>query len=288
MSDSPRPDGSRAYDVAADAERDAKIEQLLLIGLDHYFAGRFEQAINVWTRALFLDRSHPRARAYIDRARSALAERQRESEELLQRGVAAFDRGESEEARRLLRAAIDGGAPADEAHALLGRLSRAQTSVFTGAALEDRVGPPASIAHVMDVAVEEAAAGRKTQKLVWALIGVGVAGVMAGGWWIAAQNDFTWPSLLVRSDRPAGPTLAPAPREAGLPLPRRGEMALERARALAASGQLHEALKVLDSVRPTDEERTEADRVRSNVQRQLLALIPVQESARRQKTGRRP
>ena len=50
----------------------------------------YEHAINVWTRALFLDRSHARARAYIERARSALAERQRESEELLQNGVAAF------------------------------------------------------------------------------------------------------------------------------------------------------------------------------------------------------
>src|ERR1700722_14628742 len=74
-------------------DRDAKIEQLLLVGLDHYFASRYELAINVWTRALFLDRSHARARAYIDRARSAQAERQRESEELLQNGIAAFQRG---------------------------------------------------------------------------------------------------------------------------------------------------------------------------------------------------
>ena len=100
---------------ASDADRDAKIEQLLLVGLDHYFAAQYEQAINVWTRALFLDRSHARARAYIERARSALAERQRESEELLQNGVAAFQRGDGDEARRLLQAAIDGGAPSDEA-----------------------------------------------------------------------------------------------------------------------------------------------------------------------------
>src|SRR5262252_5925835 len=119
MSDSPRPDGLRHIELATDSERDAKIEQVLLNGLDHYFAARYEQAINVWTRALFLDRSHPRARAYIDRARSALAERQRESEELLHNGVAAFHRGESAEARRLLRAAIEAGAPPDEALAIL-------------------------------------------------------------------------------------------------------------------------------------------------------------------------
>src|SRR5947207_11139681 len=111
MSDPFRTDGSRTHDTASRSDRDAKIEQLLLDGLDHYFAARYEQAINVWTRALFLDRSHPRARAYIERARGALAERQRESEELLQNGVAAFERGDVNEARQLLQVAIARGAP---------------------------------------------------------------------------------------------------------------------------------------------------------------------------------
>src|SRR5439155_13388122 len=110
MSDPLRTDDLRALDAASDADRTAKIEQLLLAGLDHYFAAQYDQAINVWTRALFLDRSHARARAYIDRARSAVAERQRESEELLQDGIAAFDRGDAGEARRLLNAALGRGA----------------------------------------------------------------------------------------------------------------------------------------------------------------------------------
>src|SRR4051812_7916749 len=64
MSDPLRTDGARAHaDVTSASDRDAKIEQLLLVGLDHYFASRYELAINVWTRALFLDRSHARARA---------------------------------------------------------------------------------------------------------------------------------------------------------------------------------------------------------------------------------
>src|SRR5262249_38132320 len=117
--------GDEDVGAASEVDRDAKIEQLLLVGLDHYFAARYEHAINVWTRALFFDRHHPRARAYIERARSALAERQRQSEELLHSGVAAFQRGEGAEARRLLQAAIDGGAPSDEALAVLERLDRA-------------------------------------------------------------------------------------------------------------------------------------------------------------------
>src|SRR5471032_3333299 len=133
MSDPLRTDGSRAHaDVASVADgntKDAKIEQLLLVGLDNYFAARYELAINVWTRALFLDRSHARARAYIDRARSAQAERQRESEELLQNGVAAFQRGEGDEARRLLQAAIDGGAPSEEALEVLDRMNRLEATM---------------------------------------------------------------------------------------------------------------------------------------------------------------
>ena len=83
MSDPLRTDGPSSIDPAHVPDRDAKIEQLLLAGLDHYFGARYDQAIAVWSRALFLDRNHARARAYIDRARNALAERQRESEELL-------------------------------------------------------------------------------------------------------------------------------------------------------------------------------------------------------------
>ena len=58
-------------------------EALLVDGLERYFNGRYEDAIHLWTRVLFLDRSHARARAYIDRARTALAERQRRAEEML-------------------------------------------------------------------------------------------------------------------------------------------------------------------------------------------------------------
>src|SRR3954466_2969177 len=180
MSDPLRIDGSRVHaDVASETDRDAKIEQLLLVGLDHYFAARYELAINVWTRALFLDRSHARARAYIDRARSALAERQRESEELLQNGVAAFERGEGDEARRLLQAAIDGGAPSEEALAVLDRLNRLQTPLAPA-------GMPSSSPSRRDrsrrVADEAARAesGRRATILAIVSIVIVVTGLAAG------------------------------------------------------------------------------------------------------------
>jgi tetratricopeptide (TPR) repeat protein len=261
--------GTRASEEVSGADRDAKIEQLLLVGLDHYFSAQHEQAINVWTRVLFLDRNHQRARAYIERARGALAERQRESEELLQNGVAAFHRGEGEEARRLLQAAIDSGAPPEEALAVLERLNRLETPVPVEVPVrsrgESRVARTDSPARV--------------SRSAWgiAVASVVVVAVLAlGGYATAASSRLDWRSLLQLSDPPVSAVRTVSP---DLPLPRRGEMAVSRARALAAGGHLHEALGALDSVRPTDPQKGEADRLRADVQRQLLALTPLPASA---------
>jgi tetratricopeptide (TPR) repeat protein len=277
MSDPLRIDGSRAHaDVASGSDRDAKIEQLLLLGLDHYFAARYELAINVWTRALFLDRSHARARAYIDRARSALAERQRESEELLQNGVDAYQRGEGGEARRLLQAAIEGGAPSEDALALLDRLNRFEAaepvavSPGSGRAPRERAprpagttprsaGGPLGIAAVVMLAVAAAA----------------ITGVAAWKDLIDWRSIVTLAKMAVRSEPAPAAVSAPVARDASLPLPRQGETALLRARALIAGGHLRDALTLLDAVRPTDPQQPEVDRLRGDIQRQLLALTPL-------------
>jgi hypothetical protein len=264
MSDPLRTDDSRALDGASGADRDAKIEQLLLIGLDHYFAAQYDHAINVWTRALFLDRSHPRARAYIERARSALAERQRESEELLQNGVAAFHRGESSEARRLLQAAIAGGAPPDEALAVLDRLNRLDNAAAVPAPAvrgNRRLSVPRS-ANAMS-----ASALRLAMTLL-VLLAVAVIGAVG----IASWNHLDWRSLLALQDAPAAAAGAPVPRDVAPPVPRRGETSLARARALAAGGHLRDALRVLETIRLTDSQKPDADRLRADIQRQLLGL----------------
>ena len=46
----------RAKGQPSDVDRNVKIERLLLVGLDHYFLGRYERAVDVWSRVLFLDR----------------------------------------------------------------------------------------------------------------------------------------------------------------------------------------------------------------------------------------
>jgi tetratricopeptide (TPR) repeat protein len=265
MSEAHRSDSAHAPDATSGAERDvkdrdAKIEQLLLVGLDHYFGARYEQAINVWTRALFLDRNHARARAYIERARTALAEGQRESEELLQTGVAAFHRGDGDEARRLLQAAIDRGAPPEEALAVLERLNRLEAAVTPAA--------PYRTPRVASARVSSTVGGARSWTRRAAFLALVLIGVVS----LARSGLVDWRSLLFLRDAPVVTAAPPPVREGVLPLPRRAEKALARAQSLVSAGHLHDALAALDGVRPTDPERADADTLRTSIQRQLLSL----------------
>ncbi len=267
MPDPLRTEGARALDDASQADRDAKIEQLLVAGLDHYFARRYDEAIDVWTRTLFFDRSHARARAYIERARTALAERERHSEELLHGGAAALDRGEDAEARRLLEAAVEHGAQAVDVTPLLDRLTR-QAPITVRPSQSP--WPPGDLGASTDARPPvPPRPGPATRAWAWTgaialalVVAVAVAARRSGLDPIAAWGV---------QDSPVISPAPPAP-PAGLPLPRRSEMALGRARVLAARGQLHQALALLETVRPTDPEKAEADSARADIQRQLLAI----------------
>ena len=242
---------------------DAKIEQLLLAGLDHYSNSQYERAIHVWTRVLFLDRSHARARAYIERARAALAERQRESEELLQTGVAAFDRGDVGQARELVSSALEHGVPQDEALAVLDRLSRLETASggYLRAETPGSVGrPPRRRGAPTEHAVP--------RKIGWVvptavLLTVAAAGVYAA---VAWQRFDTLP--LLNRVTPSAPIVLG--RQEPVPIPLAGEVALARARQLLQQEEFAASLRVLDEIRPGDPLRAQADLLRSTIQQVLL------------------
>ena len=289
MSDPLRTDASRVAAAASEVDREAKIEQLLLAGLDHYFAAQYDFAISVWTRVLFLDRSHARARAYIERARSALAERLRESEELLQSGLAALQRGDVGEARRLVQAAIDGGAPSDDALAVLDRLNRLETSTAVDSpVLERRARRGAAPGAAKLPAQWSSTLSALTVALMFVLT-LAAAGAYSAAVW----GPLDWRALFPLQSPPARAAGTTVAREPGVAPPRRGELALTRARALAAAGHLRDALTALDLVRPTDPQKAEADRLRGELQLQLIALtsVPAQPAAERDAqsaTGDRP
>jgi tetratricopeptide (TPR) repeat protein len=257
MSDPHREQAVSASDPAG-ATRDARIEQLLLTGLDHYFAGRHNEAINVWTRVLFLDRSHARARAYIERARSAIAEGQRECDELLQRGMAAFHEGEAHVARRLLtRAAERAGSQQEEALAVLGRIERLEAAAADS---------PVQAARLRGIVAETERVPAE-RPLMWLVFVVFVAALGTVTVLVATHRGRapSWMTLLPRETREAT-SFVPA----SLPVPQPGEVALVRARSLFARGRLSDALQILEDVPKGDQGGAEADSLRGEIQRMLL------------------
>lgn len=260
-----------ASDALSGAERDARIEQLLLAGLDHYFAGSYEEAINLWTRVLFLDRHHDRARAYIERARSAQAERQRESEALMHQGVDALTSGDVERARRLVDDALAKGASRDLALGVLDRIERLVGGGSDGAPHAAQK-PRASFA-IDDAAAHDDVAQRSGRfrftSLLLVIAGVGAAAVAVSGVLGVSLPSVTgW--TLTREAARSTPIVAPAVD--ALPLASASELYLSRGRALFQSGRLRDALRELDRVPIGDSGRAEADRLRAQIQRALLAV----------------
>ena len=268
----PQTSGPRRSE-ALPAEDEARIEHLLVTGLDHYFAGEFETAINLWTRVLFLDRNHDRARAYIDRARSAQAERQRISEGLIHQGLEAFDRGEVVRARELLSDALDQGASHDVALGVLGRIDRLDAGQRATATVpipkrrsETRVVPP-----------QRPAQDHRSGKLAswWAIAAAAVL-VGALSFVVMSPNGLgDWFPAQATTDTPVTATVSPRP----LPVPSPTETYLTQARALYARGKLRDALRALDRVPVGDSLRPDADRLRGDVQRQLLAVAIAEASS---------
>jgi len=263
-SDTPRPDDGRP-----DLDRDAKIDELLLAGLDHYFGSRHQEAINVWERVLFLDRGHARARTYIDRARGALAERQRKTEELVHEGVAALDRGDGRAARRLLASAVENGDPHDLARAYLDRLDRLAAPPTSPG---QDPGPARSSATPDDLATRGLLTRAPRPVRVWPILAAAVT--IGAVILFAASGDLLKP-LVDREWRqpPAGAAVTVAPDPVLAPRP--AEVALARARDLFRSGHLKPALAVLDSVSVADPLAPEALRLRADLQRMLLGPLDV-------------
>jgi tetratricopeptide (TPR) repeat protein len=249
------------------ADRDSRTEALLVEGLDRYFAGRYEDAIHIWTRVLFVDRTHARARAYIDRARTTLAERQRQSEEMLQASHDLLQQGQTEAARHLLTEAVATSGDDEKAAALRVKLERlerfAQLDTTPRRRASDRVlsarpadgtsgWPSASrsrslmfLAAVLGFAFALVALVTNPTVADW--LGIGSANEQLA----AVSTESKWPPSLSSAD-----------------------VALVRARNLYHRGQLAEALQALDRVGADNPNRLAADELRIDIQQLLLAGGP--------------
>jgi tetratricopeptide (TPR) repeat protein len=263
--------GPRRADADGGADDDARIENLLVTGLDHYFAGEFEQAINLWTRVLFLDRNHDRARAYIDRARSAQAEQQRISEALVHEGLDAFDKGEVVRARALLSDALDQGASHDVALGVLGRIDRLDAGTKAASPV-----PPAARKRLPRMSPSADANLRGGTIAMWWITAAVIVMVAAIAFVLVTPNGFSdWFPQQATTGTPSVP-VAPPP---ALPLPSPTEAYVAQARSLFAGGKLRDALRALDRVPAGDALRPDADRLRADIQRELLAVAGAEASS---------
>jgi hypothetical protein len=258
MNDSHSPEARPAL---REPDRESRAEALLVEGLDQYLAGHYEDAIHVWTRVLFLDRGHQRARAYIERARSALAERERRAEEMLHRTEYLVEQGALEDARALLSELAQTSIDDARVAALWTNIDRVERV---------RTTAPTAPETVRDGGVIAAPAASPKpwsaeSVLRWtAIVAAGALVLTIGtsrsirGWFGA--SEFAMPS-------------ASTGRPPELVVPSSSEIALTRARTLYARGRLAEALAVLDRVSPTSAERAAIDAFRVEIQSVLLSTV---------------
>lgn len=261
-------DSQRPGSGAPDTDSNLKIEQLLLSGLDHYFRGRYERAIDIWSRVLFLDRSHARARAYIDRARASVAERLRESEELVHTGVEAFERGDVRSARNLLRSAVERGGGRDDALSILERLDRLEA-----AAGNERKG------HVAEVRIPSESTSKSDPPPAPRRVRIGPLVAFGGVLAIIAYLALTGAEW-----SPWAPNLSGVVQSAPLsvnpiPVPAASELKFERARRLFEEGRSRQALRLLNGISIADPLINESDQLRARIQRKLLAGLPEAQKA---------
>ena len=265
----------RPAEALSGPERDARIEHLLLVGLDEYFAHRYEHAINLWTRVLFLDRQHGRARAYIERARRAQAERQRESEAALHQAIEALRGGDVARARELVTDALDRGASPDEAHGMLERIERLGVGQASPKLRRRATQPVSAWATTTTVADASPARRRINGYSAAVLLGIAAIGVLGVALWgLTAPQPTAWPFF---SSSAAAPTAIPWTPEP-LPVPHASELHVARARAFLASGRVHDALAMLDRIPVGDSLRPEADRLRAAAQQRLLSLVTTEQT----------
>ena len=251
-------------ETSADAaDREALIERLLLAGLDHYFEGRFEQAVNIWTRVAFLERGHGRARAYIERARGALAERQRESDELLHRGLEAYRTGDLTGARELLTRAAAAGS-SEPALVFLQRLGVAEAGQAAAA-------PVAQIAYDGGTWAGRPFRRHSDKPIVAATNWLATLAVCVG---IASASLMAAPPIASwLGEGPSAAAAADRPTDDALPMVRGAELRVSQAKALFEGGKPHDALRLLESIDRGDPLRGDADALTAAIQTRLLATV---------------
>jgi hypothetical protein len=245
--DAPSPTATPPAPSSPPDDQAARIDQLLTAGLDEYFAGRHDGAVQVWSRVFFLDRTNARARAYIERARSAVAERQRVAEATAA-AAADLHRGRVDEARLAeARPLTDSGV------------------LVVSGALAARLAPPQP-APALDPAArrDPGPAATRGARVAHALL-VAAAGVLlfVAGYTVAARDRIFESFSGVSSRR------GPAANA------RASEVALHDARQAFDARRYDDARRALARIPAGDPLRAQADLLAAQIQRAWPIVSPM-------------
>jgi hypothetical protein len=245
--DAPSPPATPPAPSSPPDDQAARIDQLLTAGLDEYFAGRYDGAVQVWSRVFFLDRTNARARAYIERARSAVAERQRVAEATAAT-AADVPRGWSDEGR-----------PAEPRP-----LADPGVLVVTGA-LAARLAPPEPAPDAVSADLRDAGPTvRRGAKVAHALL-VAAAGVLlfVAGYTVAARDRIF--EMFSGVSAPRGPAANA----------RASEVDLHDARQAFDARRYDDARRALARIPAGDPLRPEADALVAQIQREWPIVSPM-------------
>ena len=113
--------------------------------------------------------------------------------------------------------------------------------------------------------VAEKTSPARRRSWLWGMAALIVLGVAAAVYFGAA------PALSWLLNVPPAARLTTQIAAEPLPIVRTADTLLDRARELNAGGHLHDALRLLDRIGIADPVRSDADRLRADIQRELLA-----------------
>jgi hypothetical protein len=174
--------------------------------------------------------------------------------------------------------ATEGGASRDLTQGILDRIERLDTG-HVAPKRGHSPAPPAARERDERVAAAPAAPRRWRGWLAAALLIVAALGALAvGAWGIALPDPGTW-RLFAGAARRAAP--APPVVVDPLPVPAAAEASLTRARSLFAAGRLRDAMRAVERVPLGDPMHADAERLRADIQRELLAIAAAEQRVER-------
>jgi tetratricopeptide (TPR) repeat protein len=230
---------------------------LLRHGEALFASGEYQQAIHVWTRILFLDRSNSEARVRIDRAKAAVAERQRKLDAQVADAIGLLEAGEIGRARESVRSVLATDASHGEARQLADAIEvldrKAETSTPVPASpLPAREPAPASRGVILRVPKGARAASPRCRRkaaprfkmaafLLGALVSFAASAFLLRRNWdtIVSDGAFGRPPDAAKAVLPARPAAA---------VPDLSELRYYNGERLFAQGRYREALAELHRV----------------------------------------